>query len=81
MAIKRIIKPTKKAVEVKTLDMLITELATLRNDLINAKRGHKLGELTNPRIITATRKNIARTLTAITAMKIASFAEQRKEIK
>jgi len=77
MAIKKIVKPSKKAVEVKTLDMLTTELATLRNDLIDAKRGHKLGELTNPRIITATRKNIARALTAITAIEIASSKETK----
>ena len=57
--------------------MLVKELATLRNDLIDAKRGHKLGELTNPRVITTTRKNIARVLTAIRAAEIATFAEQR----
>jgi len=56
-----------KANEVKTVEQLKTELATKQNDLIEAKRGHKAGELTNPRVITVTRKEIARLHTAIRA--------------
>jgi large subunit ribosomal protein L29 len=56
-----------KAEEVKTLDQLRAELATKRQDLIEARRGHAAGELANPRVLTQTRKEIARLLTAIRA--------------
>lgn len=75
---KKSVKKTKSTVEVKTIDQLKIDLAAKQNDLIEAKRGHKLGELTNPRIITVTRKQIARLHTAITAAQTAKFAEQRK---
>ena len=58
---------TKVAKEVKTLEQLHEELATKRQDLIEARRGHAAGELANPRVLTATRKEIARLLTAIRA--------------
>jgi len=74
MAIKKIIKTAKKATEVKTIDQLRIDLAAKQNDLIESKRGHKLGELTNPRVITITRKEIARLHTAIRAAEIAQFA-------
>lgn len=60
-------KATKKAEEVKTVKQLHDELATKRNDLLQAKRGHAAGELANPRVLTHTRKEIARLLTAIRA--------------
>jgi ribosomal protein L29 len=60
-------KKTAKAEEVKTVAQLHEELATKRNDLLEAKRGHAAGELANPRVLTATRKEIARLLTAIRA--------------
>ena len=69
---KKTIKTTKKAVEVKTIDQLKLDLATKQNDITEAKRGHKLGELTNPRVITVTRKEIARLHTAIRAAEIAA---------
>lgn len=79
---KKIVKSTKKSIEVKTVDQLILDLAVKQNDLIESKRGHKLGELTNPRVITVTRKEIARLHTAIRAAQIASaFAVQRREDK
>lgn len=56
-----------KAVEVKTREQLTAELATKKNDLLEAKRGHRAGELVNPRVITVTRKEIARLTTAIRA--------------
>jgi len=74
---KKTVKATKKAVEVKTIDQLKIDLATKRNDLVEAKRGHKLGELTNPRVITVTRKEIARLHTAIRAAEIASAKENK----
>ena len=67
----------KPAVEVKTIDQLAVELAAKQNDLISAKRGHKLGELTNPRVITVTRKEIARLHTAIRAVQIAEYTENK----
>jgi ribosomal protein L29 len=60
-------KKTKKAEEVKTIATLQEELAIKRNDLLEARRGHAAGELANPRVLTATRKDIARLLTAIRA--------------
>jgi ribosomal protein L29 len=75
--IKKTVKSTKNAVEIKTLDQLTSDLAVKQNDLIESKRGHKLGELTNPRVITVTRKEIARLHTAIQAAKIASAKEKK----
>jgi len=77
MAIKKIIRPAKKATEVKTIDQLRIDLVTKQNDLVESKRGHKLGELTNPRVITVTRKEIARLHTAIRAVEIASTKENK----
>ena len=65
-------KITKQASEVKTIDQLRIDLIAKQNDLIEAKRGHKLGELTNPCVITQTRKTIARLQTAIRAEEIAA---------
>lgn len=56
-----------KATEVKTLEQLRTELATKQADLLEARRGHAAGELANPRVLTSTKKEIARLLTAIRA--------------
>ncbi|MEI7539554.1 MAG: 50S ribosomal protein L29 [Candidatus Saccharibacteria bacterium] len=74
---KTVTKVTKNAVEVKTIDQLRVDLALKQNDLIEAKRGHKLGELTNPRVITVTRKEIARLHTAIRAAEIAEKKENK----
>lgn len=57
----------KAASEVKTLEQLKAELATKQNDMLEAKRGHRAGELQNPRVLTHTRKDIARLHTAIRA--------------
>lgn len=73
--IKKTEKAIKKATEIKTIDQLKADLAVKKNDLIDSKRGHKLGELTNPRVITVTRKEIARLHTAIRA---AEMAEQKE---
>lgn len=56
-----------KATEVKTLEQLRTELAAKQADLLEARRGHAAGELANPRVLTSTKKEIARFLTAIRA--------------
>lgn len=68
-------KPTKDAEEVKTIDQLRTDLATKQQDLLEAKRSHAAGELVNPRVITATRKEIARLHTAIRAAELAEVKE------
>lgn len=60
-------KATKQAQEVKTLAQLREDLAAKRAHLVEATRGHRAGELQNPRVLGATRKEIARLLTAINA--------------
>jgi len=60
----------KKADEVKTVEQLHEELASKRQDLLEAKRSHAAGELVNPRVLTVTRKEIARLLTAIRAAEL-----------
>ncbi len=74
---KKTTKVVKDAIESKTLDQLIADLATKKLDLSNAKRGHKLGELTNPRVIGGIRKEVARLHTAIRAAEIASIKESK----
>lgn len=58
-------KATKEAPVVKSLEDLKKELASKQHDLLEAKRGHRAGELQNPRVLTHTRKDIARLHTAI----------------
>lgn len=70
-------KVTRKADEVKTIDRLREELATKLTDQLAAKRSHKQGELVNPRVLTITRKEIARLHTAIRAAEIASAKESK----
>lgn len=60
-------KKTKKAEEVKSLEQLHEELAAKRTELLEARRGNAAGELTNPRVITHAKRDIARLLTAIRA--------------
>ena len=74
---KKTVKTTKNAVEIKSLDQLRAELVVKQNDLIESKRGHKLGELTNPRVITTTKKDIARLHTAITSAVSADNKEDK----
>jgi ribosomal protein L29 len=74
MAVKESTKKTAKAEEVKTLEQLQQDLASKRQDLLEARRGHAAGELANPRILGQTRKEIARLLTAIRAAE----AEQKE---
>lgn len=58
-------KPTAKAAKVTSVEELRAQLATKYQDLDDAKRSHKAGELVNPRVLGATRKDIARLQTAI----------------
>ena len=68
---------TKKAVEVPTLDELRAKLVAEKADLLEAKRSHAAGELVNPRVITKTRKQIARHQTAIRAAELAQVKESK----
>lgn len=43
------------------------QIVSKQADLLEARRGHRAGELTNPRVITSTRKEIARLKTAVRA--------------
>lgn len=45
------------------------KLSQLRQELIDAKRSLAANELPNPRVITSTRREIARALTALNANK------------
>ena len=73
--IKKTTKATVKATEIKTIDQLRETLVAKTTDLLQARRGNAAGELTNPRIITVTRKEIARLNHAIRAHEIASAKE------
>lgn len=68
---KKTVAPKKDA-EVKTIDQLREELATKKADQIASKRSHAAGELINPRVLTVTRKEIARLHTAIRAAELAA---------
>jgi ribosomal protein L29 len=68
---------TKKATEVKTIDALQAELATKQADMLEARRGHAAGELANPRVITVTRKEIARLHTAIRKAELEAAKESK----
>ena len=70
------VKAVKTATEVKTVEQLRTELDGKIADLLQAKRGNAAGELTNPRVITVTRKEIAHLHFAIN-----SLETENKEIK
>ena len=63
-------KTTKKAEEVKTIEQLRADLTTKQTALLEARRGHAAGELANPRVLTVTKKEIARLHTAIRALEL-----------
>ncbi|MEO5950163.1 MAG: 50S ribosomal protein L29 [Candidatus Saccharimonadales bacterium] len=76
MATKQV-KKVAKATEVKTVEQMQELLATKQADQIALKRGHAAGELANPRVLTTTRKEIARLHAAIRAAEIASAKESK----
>ena len=65
MAEKTVKEPAKNAEVVKTVDDLKKDLDAKRKDLLEAKRSLASGELANPRVLGAYRKDIARLLTEI----------------
>ncbi len=78
MATKKISKvEAKEAKVVKSIDDLRQELAAKQKELLDAKQGHKRGELVNPRILGVTRKQIARIHTAIRVAMINEAKESK----
>ena len=65
MAEKTVKKPAKNAEVVKSVDELKKDLDAKRKDLLEAKLSLASGELANPRVLGAYRKDIARLLTEI----------------
>lgn len=51
----------------KSNEELQKDLVAKQNDLLEARKGNRAGELVNPRVITMNRKQIARLKTAIRA--------------
>lgn len=68
-------KTTQEAKEVLSLEQLQEKLAQMKTDLLEAKRSHASGELVNPRVLTHTRKEIARLHTAIRAVELSADKE------
>lgn len=64
-------KTAKAAKEIKTIEQLRADLTAKQTDLLEARRGHAAGELANPRVLTTTKKEIARLHTAIRALETA----------
>lgn len=60
---------TKKAPAKKTEKSLQEQLADVRQDLLDAQKSHRSGELVNPRVIGQYRKEIARLMTKLNAEK------------
>ena len=58
-----------------TLEELTAQLQEKQTDLHEAKRSHAAGELVNPRVITQTRKEIARLKTSIRIQELGSENE------
>lgn len=74
-------KNSKAAKVVRTLDELKSDLLTKQKDLNDAQKGHKLGELTNPRVLRTLRKEIARIKTAIRLHDMDKPSVDKKEDK
>ncbi|HCH34753.1 MAG: hypothetical protein UY35_C0001G0102 [Candidatus Saccharibacteria bacterium GW2011_GWC2_48_9] len=69
-------KKAKEASEVKTAEDLRKDLESKQMEMIESRRGLAAGELQNPRVITATRKAIARLHTAIRAAELAEKGDK-----
>lgn len=59
----------KEAAVKKDLKTLVKDLESKRKDYKDHKKSHHAGELVNPRVLTATRKDIARLMTEISKLK------------
>lgn len=60
-----------------TIEELAAQLQEKQTDLHEAKRSHASGELVNPRVITQTRKEIARLKTTIRLHELGSEKESK----
>lgn len=67
----------KEATVVKSAEDLKADLAAKQNDLLETRRSHRNGELVNPRVISTTRKEIARLHTAIRAAELTAAKESK----
>lgn len=78
MPAKKPAKTTSKATTFaeQSVEELNAGLIAKRNDMLDYQRSLAAGELTNPRIITTTRKNIARIKTALRAAEQAGKGEK-----
>lgn len=67
--VEKIVKKVDKKVDFTTMNVadLQKYIAEKRADQITLAQSHKAGELVNPRVIAANRKDIARAFTALTA--------------
>ena len=74
-------KTAKAAVEVKSIADLRQELDDKYKALVDYRRHHAAGELANTRVISQTRKEIARLSTAINAAKDTTGKQAPKEDK
>jgi len=79
--VKKTTKVSKKAEEVKTLAGLQEDLVKLHAEHLESRRSHKQGELTNPQVLNAQRKGIARIHTAIAVAIKAELSSTLKEEK
>lgn len=70
-------KATKTAKEILSLEQLREALVKKQADLLEARRGHAAGELANPRVLTITKKEIARLHTAIRAAELSGEKESK----
>ena len=66
-----------KAKELDTVEKMKAELLLKQTELIAFKRSQAAEELTNPRVITSTRKQIARLHTSIRADEISKAKENK----
>lgn len=70
-------KTIKKATEVKSIEDLKQELVAKHQDLLEAKKSHRAGELVNPRVLGTIRKDIARLATAVRAAELNAPKESK----
>ena len=73
---KKATKKAKDAPVVQTVEEMQAAIATKQTEIVEARRGLAAGELQNPRVITKTRKEIARLHTAIRAAELAEKGDK-----
>lgn len=73
------VKSTKQVTPIadRPLEQLQKDLDTVLVDLHDAKKSHAAGELVNPRVLTMTRREVARLKTAIRARQLTAAKEEK----